>query len=63
MTTTRTARQHGKAGERPTRKRGKLPPKGTAERALLATGLWSDMTAEEIERIKREIFRSRRSAA
>jgi hypothetical protein len=45
------------------RKRKKLPPKGTAERALLAVGLWSDMTPEEVERIRREIFGSRRSAA
>ena len=44
------------------RKRGKLPPKGTAARALLVAGLWSHMTREEIESIKKEIFGSRRSS-
>jgi len=44
------------------RKRDKLPPKGTAARALLAAGLWSDMGREEIDRIKHEIFATRRSA-
>jgi hypothetical protein len=48
---------------KPLRKRGKLPPKGTAARALLAAGLWSHMTREEIESIKKEIFGSRRSSA
>jgi hypothetical protein len=54
------ARDDAKA--RPARKREKLPPKGTAERALLAAGLWSHMTREEIEHIKREIFGARKSA-
>lgn len=62
MTTTRGLREQKKVA-RPGAKRKKLPPKGTAERALLAVGLWSDMSAEEIERIKKAIFGSRRSAA
>ena len=45
------------------RKRVRLPAKGTAARALRASGLWSHLTPEEIERVKREIFTSRRSAA
>jgi len=44
------------------RRRGKLPPKGTAARALLAAGLWSHLSREEIEHIKKEIFGSRRSS-
>ncbi len=55
--TTKTER-----AKRPARKRPKLPPKGTAARALLAAGLWSHMTREEIEHIKKEIFESRRSS-
>ena len=43
-------------------KRVKLPPKGTAARALLAAGLWSHMSREEIEDIKKDIFSSRRSS-
>lgn len=50
-----------KSKEKAPKKREKLPPKGTPERALLAAGLWSHMTREEIEEIKREIFTSRRS--
>lgn len=41
------------------KKRAKLPPKGTAARALFAAGLWSHMTREEIEHIKKEIYGSR----
>ena len=47
---------------RPKRRRPKLPPKGTAERALLAAGLWSHMTREEIEQIKREMTAELRQA-
>ena len=43
------------AKERRKVKSPKLPPKGTAERALLAAGLWSHMTREEIDLIKAEI--------
>jgi hypothetical protein len=43
------------------RKRQTLPPKGTAARARLACGLWSDMSREEIEQIKHDIFSTRRS--
>jgi hypothetical protein len=50
-----------KPKERASKKREKLPPKGTAERLALASGLWSHMTREEIEEIKRDIFTSRRS--
>ena len=46
-----------------TRRHRKLPPKGSAARAALAGGLWSHLTSEEIERMKREIFGSRKSAA
>jgi hypothetical protein len=51
-----------KAPARTSKKRVKLPPKGTAARALLAAGLWSHMTREEIEDIKKDIFSSRRSS-
>lgn len=45
------------------RRRGrKLPPKGTAARALMAAGLWGDMSREEIEQIKHDIFSTRRSS-
>jgi hypothetical protein len=43
-------------------KREKLPPKGTAARLARASGLWSDLSPEEIARMKRDIFGSRRSA-
>lgn len=39
----------------------KLPPKGTAARLRHAVGLWSDMSREEIEQIKHDIFSTRRS--
>ena len=59
----RTAANHdatSKAKSR--RKRSSLPPKGTAARLLGAAGLWSHMSREEIEGIKKEIFTSRRSS-
>ena len=40
----------------------KLPPKGTAARMLLAAGLWSQMTRDELDKIKREVFGDRKSA-
>jgi len=49
--------------ERRARKIEKLPPKGSAARVLFASGLWSDMTPEEIEHVKREILSARKSAA
>ena len=57
-----TDRTTRKPHHRAASKREKLPPKGTAARALLAAGLWSHMTREEIEHIKKEIFSSRRSS-
>lgn len=46
----------------PAGKREKLPPKGKAARLRRAVGLWSHMTPEEIEHIRREIYGSRKSA-
>jgi len=43
-------------------RRKNLPPKGTAERLLRASGLWSDMSPDEIENLKKDIFGSRRSS-
>lgn len=50
------------ASARKPAKREKLPPKGTAARLALASGLWSHMTDEEIEHIRGEIYGSRRSS-
>ena len=51
-----------KMKEHPVGKREKLPPKGTAARLLRVAGLWSHMPEEEIERIKKDIFESRKSS-
>lgn len=45
-----------------TKEHKELPPKGTAARALMAAGLWSHMNREEIDRIKAEIYESRKSS-
>jgi hypothetical protein len=45
----------------PKRARKKLPPKGTAARLLEVAGAWGDMSREEIEQMKKDIFGSRRS--
>jgi len=59
----RTAVEHNTTSEaKAPRKRSSLPPKGTAARLLHAAGLWSHMSPEEIEHIKKEIFTSRRSS-
>lgn len=44
------------------RKHVRKPPRGSAARLLECAGLWSHMGREEIERIKHEIFSSRRSS-
>ena len=48
---------------RTVRRRGKLPPKGTAARLRYAVGLWSYLSPEEIEHVRREIYGSRKSSA
>lgn len=58
----RTAAKLEKTGDaKPRRKRSPLPPKGTAARLMRSAGIWSHMTDEEIDRIKKDISGSRRS--
>ncbi|MDO8587857.1 MAG: hypothetical protein Q7T82_12565 [Armatimonadota bacterium] len=61
MVSRRSKRDSGRDAET-IPKRGKLPPKGTAARLAVASGLWSHLSPEEVSRIKQEIFGSRRSA-
>ena len=43
--------------------RKKLPPKGTAARAIMAAGLFSHMSEEELNKFKNDIFSSRKSSS